>query len=191
MGIFGIGEKKVSYTALRDTMFGKRVTSLTMSADDYINKANEKVYGKRTSKIDFGDLKLPGLLGALSDNQNPYEMFNNYDQQSINEAMWEKADTNSDNTIDEKELDAIYQQFVTANEEKLNINLDTLALASFAISPAFFASQMSDEQAQQVNQYIEEDKALDLNNDGVLDRDEFEGANINYFLTPENKSKNN
>ena len=179
-GIFN-SAPKVKYTTPRDTIVGLRVVSDEMSADEYLKKANEKLYGKRDPII-----QLYNIFTIIKNNNNRYERLNCYDQESIYDTMWAKADDDNDGYVSKDELTDLYGSLVTANAPL--ITAKNVALAAIAVSPIISNNdKYTDEQKLEIANFLEADKELDIDNDGLLSKDEFEGASINYILTPNNK----
>ena len=125
-----------------------------------------------------------------------------YDQESINNALWNYADANGDGYIDEEEYSNLNYSIVTGQTndtsslaEKLGIGAigaGLFGIPGAVLSMKLFSGEnegMTLEQAEAYMGLVEADKAnnIDANGDGKLTRDEFDNAACNQILTQEDE----
>jgi len=198
-GLFaGKSEPKIQYSCFehKTSLFGGDTTTISqkeISADEYLKRANKEINYDPNEK----ELK-PEVKDAIKTLMPVSRLFTandefgiTYNQDTINEVMFQKADSDGNGTVDDKELIDLYSSLATANGTKNDKKAVIVAgVINTVTSLLNNNNEYTEEQLEQINNFYNQDKGLDVNQDGVIDREEFNGAAINYILTPENNPNN-
>ena len=168
--INGIDSKPINYKKTTKTPNTEFTRNKEMDVNDYFAKTKESLVGKdAVGKLTDG---LKGALKSLFDIESEVE----YDQESINDAMWAEADKNNDGYLDDNEYETLYKS-AAAGGNSHAINPYAAALVQ---EPP---SVDTEEEFEALQKLYDADKGLDADGDDRISRDEFENAAINYILT--------
>lgn len=135
---------------------------------------------------------------ALAGNSN--EVKREYDQQSINDALWAAADQNQDGYVDNDEYNSLVASVVTGDTSESS---DSNPVKEFLTAPVLTGSlglsgtlihlssndsggqeqTLTLSQVQSYETIVNADQNIDTNGDGKLNRDEFDQSAVNYILT--------